>query len=619
MTHMDIDALLIPAPDEAKDYHAPSTHYCKTKKEFDEAVGKDFIKQANDNTKNGELFYVGLSHGQSPSGPYEYILENYHTLKHPENIRYTFVNSKLKRQRSLVDVTDAIAFLKILLNTNRVDKDQIFGRSLDRENMETYANRLNKKLNTVLKESGKEGLDYIFLATDPKGKVAGISRNSEAFDSEEIGVIVQLQKEKELTLTPTFIKKSKRIAFLATKADKRRPLAWLFYRWGKSNESPSFLRYMDDVENRMTVFVDDRALTWPRVQVIRETDYGKSKINIDLARTYNPKTKIKRPVVLMVHGFLGLNSFDGMLAAIPSRKYIAAAMHYGSIPNDLPPIEYSEFVMRNIDAVIQYFGDLGHPVYLMDHSMGNIYSLLMDKHWDELKGVNTYLRGRISANPFFGKEAKHALLGFMDNVILKAKLKVTERPLVAGFRKVIPLESRVGVRNLGIRLNKWMISSDTRVRNSIWKAVKDRVLYIMTSLDSLPHLNRIPVEKALNRLPVKVFAIQVYSALESSKYFDRKDNLENMSMHIPILVLKSDKDVIAKFVPDIYMNDSNIEIVDITNYGEQSLFREHLYHMVNPQTTTKIIDQFIQKTETALAEKKTKTRRPSKSREMAEA
>ena len=601
---MDIDALLIPPPEEAKEYYAPETHYCKTKNEFDEAVGRDFITHANKKTKNGHLFYVGLSHGQSPSGPYEYILEHYHELKYPENIRYTFVNSKLKRQRSLVDITDAIAFLKILLNTNRIEKDQILGRSLDRDNMEVYAKGLNKKLAEELKENDKEGLDYLFLATDPKGRVAGITRNSEAFDSDKIGMVVQIGKEKELTLTPSFIKNSKRIAFLATKSDKRRPLAWLFYRWGKPNESPSFLRYMEDVENRMTVFVDDRALTWPRVQLTRETGYGKSKITVDLARPYNPKTKIKRPVLLMVHGFLGLNTFDGMLAAIPSRRYIAAAMHYGSIPNDLPPIKYSEFVMHNIDAVIKHFGDLGHPVYLMDHSMGNIYSLLIDKHWDELEGANTYLRGRIAANPFFGKEAKHAILGFLDNVILKAQLKITERPLVSAFRKLVPLDSRVGIRKLGIRINKWMISSDTRMRNSIWKSVKDRVLFLMTTLDSLPHLNRIPVEKALSRLPVKVFAIQVYSALESSKYFDKKDSLENMSKHIPILVLKSEKDVIAKFVPDIYMNDSNVKIIDITNYGEESLFREHLYHMVNPQTTTKIIDQFIQSTELDYAAKK---------------
>lgn len=621
MTHMDIDSLLIPPPDVAMEYHAPATHYCKTKSEFAEAVGKDFIKHANSHTKNGRLFFVGLSHGQSPSGPYEYILEHYHQLKHPENIRYTFVNSKLKRQRSLVDVMDAIAFLKVLLNTNRVDENQIIGRSLDRRDIEGYAEKLRNKISSDLKKNNKEGLDYLFLATDPKGKVAGIKRNSESFKSDRIGEIVLIRREKELTLTPSFIKKSGRIAFLATKSDKRRPLAWLFYRWGKPDESPSFLRYMEDVENRMTVFIDDRALTWPRVQLTRDTGYGKSKITLDLARPYNPKTKIKRPVLLMVHGFLGLNTFDGMLAAIPSRRYIAAAMHYGSIPNDLPPVDYSEFVMRNIDAVIKHFGELGHPVYLMDHSMGNIYSLLMDKYWDELDGVNTYLRGRIAANPFFGKEAKHAILGFLDNVILKAQLKITERPLVSAFRKLVPLDSRVGIRKLGIRINKWMISSDTRMRNSIWKAVKDRVLFLMTNLDSLPHLNRIPVEKALSRLPVKVFAIQVYSALEASKYFDKKESLDNMSKHIPILVLKSDKDVIAKFVPDVYMDDPNIKIIDITNYGEQSLFREHLYHMVNPQTTTKIIDQFIQSTELEYAAKKKKrtTKRSTKKRALADA
>lgn len=595
---MDTDALLMSAPEVEEDYKAPETKCFKTTEEFNEAVGKDFIQHANIGTKSGKPFLVGLSHGKSPSGAYDYILEHFDELKHPELIRYTFVNSKLKRQRGLIGTTDAIALMKKLLSSKRIKKDQIMGRSLDRDNIEAYAEGLNKKLKKYLVDNDKEGLDYIFLATDPKGRVASVTRNSSAFGSDEIGMVVQDRNIKELTLTPSFITKSKRIAFLATKSEKRRPLAWLFYRWAKPNESPGFLRYMDDVENRMTVFIDGTALTWPQVVVTRETVFGETNINLDMARPYNPNTKNKRPVILMVHGFLGLNSFDGLLAAIPSRRYIAAAMHYGTIPQDLPPEDYSEFVVRNIDAVIKHFGELGHPVYLFDHSMANIYFMMMDDYWDDLEGVNKYLKGRIGANPFFGKEAKHAFLGFLDQVVLQSDLGITERTMARALRTVMPLDSRNGVRKRGINLNKWMISNDTNVRNSIWRAAKSRILYIMTRLDTLPHLNRVPLERALSRLPVKIFAIQVYSALWASKKLDKKKKLENMEKHnIPILILKSENDVIARFVPTVYENSPNVQIIDITNHGEKSLFREHLYHMVNPQTTTNIIDQFIEEVE----------------------
>ena len=90
----------------------------------------------------------------------------------------------------------------------------------------------------------KNGLDYVFIASTPDGEVAAITRRSEAFGSNEIVTIVNDSKEQELTFTPSFLKRTSRIAFLATKAEKRRPLAWLFYRWGKENESPCFLRFV---------------------------------------------------------------------------------------------------------------------------------------------------------------------------------------------------------------------------------------------------------------------------------------------------------------------------------------------------------------------------------------
>ncbi len=585
-------------PEELSDSTVPESRYFRGRKQFDEAVALDFIEHANNVTEKGERFLVGLSHGQSPSGAYTYILEHYADLWHPELIRYSFVNSKLKRQRGLTGVMDAIGFLKELLATKRIKKDQIFGRSLDRDNLEEYARGLNIKLAAYLKKNNKTGFDYMFVATNPGGQVAGITRNSDAFESKEIGTLVQDGNEKELTLTPHFISKTKRIVFLATKADKRRPLAWLFYRWARKNESPGFLRYMENVKERLTVFIDDEALTWPQVEVERDTRYGPTTIRVDMAKTYNEDAKKKLPVVLMVHGFMGLNTFDGLLSAIPSRKYIAAAMHYGTIPQDLPPVQYSQFVVYNIDAVVAYFGKRGHPVYIFDHSMANIYFLMADRAIDKLDGIRNYLCGRIGANPFFGIQAKHALLGFMDDVILPSKLNVGERAMFAAARAIIPWDSKISVRRRSINLTEWLISTDSAIRESIWRSIKARIVFLMTTLDSLPHLNRIPIEQALNRLPAKVFAIQIHSGLEMSKAFDNEVRLHNMPAHnIPVLILKSEHDGVANYVPGIYEGSELTEVVDITNDREKNLFREHLYHMIHPQQTTRIIDNFIQQTE----------------------
>ena len=53
----------------------------------------------------------------------------------------------------------------------------------------------------------------------------------------------------------------------------------------------------------------------------------------------------------------------------------------------------------------------------------------------------------------------------------------------------------------------------------------------------------------------------------------------------------------AKFVPRLYEGDDKIQIIDVTNKNETDLFREHLYHMVDPQHTTRIIDNFITEVE----------------------
>ncbi len=581
-------------------FAAPDTKYFQTRKEFDRAVARDFIKNANKTLEKGEKFLVGLSHGQSPAGAYQYIFDNYTDIVKPENIIYTFVNSPFQNQRDLAGVTDASVFIRKLYKAGYISRGQILGSAISRQSLDTYTKEFNATISKYLLELNKEGLDYVFLACNPEGRVAGIERNSKAFDSKELTVLVSCKKEKEMTVTPYFLKRSKRIAFLATKADKRRPLAWLYAVNGKENESPSFLRHIDKVEKRLTVFIDDKALTWPQLEVTRETPYGASTIRVDTANAYKQNAKEKLPVIVMVHGFLGLNSFDGLLSTISSQKYIAAAMHYGSIPHDLPPSEYSHHIAKNIEAVIEYFGENGHPVYLFDHSMGNIYFMMIDRELSKYPAVKKYLRGRIGANPFYGEEAKHALLGFLDTVILPSmspKQSLRARTLLMALRSVIPFDTKSGVRKRGINLSDWLIRKDSEMREKIWAASKERILELMTNMDSLPHLNRIPIEKALNRLPAKVFAIQTHSALEQSIVFDKQQGLQNFPKYnIPVLILKSENDGVAKYVPRIYQG-RNIEVTDVTNANEHDLFREHLYHMVYPEKTTQIIDDFIVKTE----------------------
>ncbi len=582
------------------DLEVPETLYFRTKEEFDRAVGQDFIEYANKIIGQGQKFLVGLAHGQSPAGAYEYILEHYHEISNPSLIRFTFTNSRLKRQRGLEGVMDARAFLTKMLRKGLITKDQILGRSLNRDDIDQYAEGFNNRLKNYLKENNKTGFDYVFLSFDPTGKVAAVSRNSEAFASDELVIIVDDVGEKEITGTPSFLAKSKRIAFLATKSDKRRPLAWLYYRWGKANESPSFLRHIDKVQDRMTVFIDDQALTWPQIEIVRQTPYGPSTIRLDFAKPYDEHATEKLPVVLLIHGFLGLNSFDGILAELPTHQCIGAAMHYGSIPHDLPPKLYSNHVVKNINEVVTYFGERGHSVYIFDHSMGNTYFMLMDRDYKSLSGIQKYLCGRIGANPFFCEHAKHAFIGFLDNVLLPAvsfRKNTGWKTMLMTLRRLVPLDTRKGVRKRGIRLTDWLIRKDSVTRERIWQAVKERILYIMTNLDSVPHLDRIPIERALSRLPAKVFAIQVHAALLESKSHDKQTSMENMAKYnVPVLILKSEKDAIAKFSPKLHQTP-NVTVVDVTDEKETDLFREHLYHMVNPEKATHIIVDFVERVE----------------------
>lgn len=579
------------------EYQSPDTRFYKTKKEFDEAVAKDFFDHANKVLKKGHKFLIGMSHGKSPSGIYQYIIKNFDRIVKPENLYFTFVNSPLKSQENLeVEIVDARSFVKILLKLGLIKREQVLGKSFNAEKIEEYKIDFNKEVETFLNDNNKEGLDYALITSNPRGRIAGIERRSKAFESKEITTIVTIDKELELTVTPDFISKTKRIAFIATKSDKRRPLAWLYSTSGKPNESPSFIRFVDDVKKRVTVFVDNEALTWPQVVVERETPYGVSSIKLDVAYPYKENSKEKLPVIILIHGFLGLNSYDGLLTTLPTRKYIAAAMHFGTIPNDLPIKEYSNHLMLNIDAVVDYFGSRGHNVYIYDHSMGNIYFLMMDRNFDKLKGISKYLKGRIGGNPFFGEEVKHAILGFLDTVIIPSIDFVSspiEKSFLAAFRQVVPLDTKKGVRNRAISLATMVIGKQESEKSLIWKNIKTRLLYQMSNLDSVPELNRIPIENALNKVPPKVFAIQSSSALRESKAFDKQVGLTNTLKHnIPVLILKSEKDGVAKYVPRLY-NSPNVEVIDVTNQNETDLFREHLYHMVEPVITSDIISKFI--------------------------
>ena len=50
---------------------------------------------------------------------------------------------------------------------------------------------------------------------------------------------------------------------------------------------------MDNVEERLTVFIDDEALNWPQIIVERKDRVGISKIKVDLPKPYNEKAKKK--------------------------------------------------------------------------------------------------------------------------------------------------------------------------------------------------------------------------------------------------------------------------------------------------------------------------------------
>jgi len=232
--------------------------------------------------------------------------------------------------------------------------------------------------------------------------------------------------------------------------------------------------------------------------------------------------------------------------------------------------------------------------------MGNTYFMLLDRDYKSLPGIQKYLCGRIGANPFFAEHAKHAFIGFLDNVLLPAvsfRENVGEKTMLMTLRHLVPLDTRKGVRHRGIKLTDWLIRKDSVTRERLWQIAKERILYIMTNLDSVPHLDRIPIERALSRLPAKVFAIQVHAALFESKSHDKQTSMENMAKYnVPILILKSEKDAIAKFSSQLHQTP-NVTVVDVTNEKETDLFREHLYHMVNPEKATNIIVDFVERVE----------------------
>lgn len=580
----------------------PETLHFESNKDFGEALGKHFIAIANSYTSKKQCFFVGLAHGTSPSYAYEYILAHYTEIENPEYIWYTFTNSRLARQRNLDEILDSYSFARALLKKQWTTRDKILGADFTREDLPLFVKNYNETVSRFLAENNKKSYDFVFIACSPNGEVAGIKKKSIAFGSQEIMCVVPSTKsEDEITVTPHFLLQATHIAYIATKAEKRRSLAWLFSRWISRKESPGFLRFAQNIEN-FKVYIDNQALTWPQIQLTRKTPYGESRIKLDFSKPFNAKAKKKKPVILMIHGFLGLNSFDALLTHFPTTKYCAVAMHYGSIPQDLPPIEYSMHVVRNIDFVVNYFGELGHPVYILDHSIANIYFLMQDRELQQLKGIKKYLKGRIAVNPFFAEEAKHATLGFIDYVI-SPSLKFNENPgvklAVMSSRRLIPFDTRKGVRNKGLRINKWLLSDNEKDNSAIWDSAKTTIINVLTKMDSLPQVDVIPVKRALSRLNSKIFSIQIYSAIKEYESFDKQKGLLHFSeSNLPILVLQSKNDAIAKFVERLYLN-SNAQIIDVTDPKEKNLFKEHLFHMINPLRTIDMVDEFIEEIENA--------------------
>ena len=204
-------------------YIAPDTRYFKTQEEFDKAVSKDFVKYVNTVTSKKQKFLVCLSHGQSPVGAYRNIVEHYHRIKNTEYIYYTFLNSPLKSQENLEGIFTAAEFLKKLLRKGLITTEQVLGRTVDDNAIEESLEGLNKTITNFFKENKKDSFDYVFVASNPKGRIGGIERKSKAFESKEIYTIVNIGKEKEITTTPYFLLKANRVAFLATKSDKEEP------------------------------------------------------------------------------------------------------------------------------------------------------------------------------------------------------------------------------------------------------------------------------------------------------------------------------------------------------------------------------------------------------------
>ncbi|MGB1018701.1 MAG: hypothetical protein ACPGVH_06505 [Chitinophagales bacterium] len=582
----------------------PQIKHVHSDKEFGKELGFDFISFVNSLTTKNKICLVGLAHGSSPSFAYKYILKNYHLIQNPHLVWFTFTNSRLQRQRGLDDIMDSFSFVRALLKKGLTTRVQVFGADFTRDDLNGFVKKYNKEVSSFLKENKKTGYDYVFLASDSLGKVAGITRNSESFDSDEIMVVVKDNlAETEITVTPSFLLKATKFAYIATKSDKRRSLAWFFSKWSNRNESPSFLRYIPEIDDKMCVYINDKALTWPQIELKRKTDYGISNIKLDFALPFDEKAEVKKPVIIMIHGFLGLNSFDSLLIQFPTTDYVATAMHYGTVPKKLTPEIYSKNIVENIDFVVNYFGELGHSVYILDHSIANIYFLMQDKYYNSLSGISKHLKGRIGINPFFAEEAKHASTGFLDYVImpsLKFKNSPKWKSAVVATRLLMPLDTKRGARNKGVKITKWLIKEEENKDNSaIWKSLKERILEIFTNMDSLPFVNIIPLKKALSRLNSKLFAIQIFSALTEYKSFDKQKGLTHFEDNkLPILIIKSKRDAVAKFVPRLYKGN-NVEILDVTRYKEKNLFREHLYHMLYPKKTVEIVDDFIKKIEEA--------------------
>src|SRR5690606_36645453 len=154
-------------------------------------------------------------------------------------------------------------------------------------------------------------------------------------------------------------------------------------------------------------------------------------------------------------------------------------------------------------------------------SMANTYMLMGEYQMDKLNGFRKYLKGRIAANPFFGYEVKFTTLNFLDKVLIPYKLNIPEKIFFNSTRKLVAPQSKLFNREASIKLMTYLVSKDNIITERMWTEIKRKTLSVINGLDSVPVINKLPLQTTILKLPMKLFAIQVQSALRESKTIDK--------------------------------------------------------------------------------------------------